>query len=177
MSDNNNNLNIKHLFEPQAVAVIGASADTSKIGYKIIQNIVSGGYTGRVYPINPKGGEVLGLPMYKSLAEVDGQIDVACISIPAKFVFDTVKECATKGVKYLPIITSGFSEVGNTEGERQIVSFAREHGMGVLGPNIFGLYSAAVSLDATFGPGGILAGNVAIITQSGDLGAGHCHDW
>ncbi len=152
------------------MAVVGASAETTKIGYKIIQNIVNGGYTGKVYPVNPKGGEVLGLPIYKNLAEIDGQIDVVCISIPAKFVFDTVKECAAKGAKYLPIITSGFSEVGNTEGERQIVAYAREHGMGVLGPNIFGLYSAPVSLDATFGPGNILAGNVAIITQSGALG-------
>ncbi|MBN1994681.1 MAG: acetate--CoA ligase family protein [Anaerolineae bacterium] len=166
----NNHLPIKHLFEPRGVAVIGASAQENKIGYTIVKNIVEGGYTGKVYPINPKGGEVLGLPMYKNLEEVDGEVDVACIAIPAPYVFDVLKDCAAKGVKYLPIITSGFSEVGNTKGEKQIVAYARKHNMGVLGPNIFGIYSAAVSLDATFGPGNIMAGNVAIITQSGALG-------
>ena len=163
-------LNIKYLFEPRAVAVIGASSDEKKIGYKIVENIVLGGYSGKVYPINPKGGEILGLPMYKSLAEVDSEIEVACIAIPAKFVFEAVKDCAARGVKYLPIITSGFSEVGNTEEEKQIVSYARKYGMGVLGPNIFGIYSAQVSLNATFGPANVMAGNVAIITQSGALG-------
>ena len=164
------NLNIKHLFEPRGIAVIGASSNRTKIGYKIVQNIVNGGYTGNVYPVNPRGREVLGLPMYKNLAEVEDAVDVACICIPAPYVFDVVKDCAARGVKYVPIITSGFSEVGNTEGERQIVDYARERGMGVLGPNIFGIYSAEVSLDATFGPGNIMAGNVAIITQSGALG-------
>jgi len=101
---------------------------------------------------------------------VDGDVDIVVITIPEKFVFDAVKECAAKHVKHLVIITSGFSEVGNTDEERKIVSYAREHGMSVLGPNIFGIYSAAASLDATFGPGGILPGRVAIITQSGALG-------
>ncbi|MBN1217496.1 MAG: acetate--CoA ligase family protein [Anaerolineae bacterium] len=166
----NNSLKITRLFEPRTVAVIGASSNPNKIGYTIVKNIVQGGYSGHVYPVNPKGGKILELPIYQTIDEIEGEIDVATIAIPAPFVFDVVKACAAKGVKYLSIITSGFSEVGNTEEEKQIVTYAREHGMGVLGPNIFGIYSAAVSLDATFGPGKIMAGNVAIITQSGALG-------
>ncbi len=161
---------IDYLFEPRSVAVIGASQNKTKIGYRIVENIVSRGYQGEIYPVNPKGDEVLGNKIYPDLSRIPGEVDLAVIAIPAKHVFDAVKDCAEKGVKYLAIITSGFSEVGKPEEERRIASYAREHGMRVLGPNIFGIYSAAVSLDATFGPGGILPGHVAIVTQSGALG-------
>ena len=167
---NAHNIDMTYLFEPRSVAVIGASTHKNKIGYQIIDNIRSSGYTGHIYPINPRGGQIFDLPIYRSLDEVDGEIDVACIAIPAKFVFEAVQQCAAKGVKFLPIITSGFSEVGDVELEKQIVAYAHQHNMRVLGPNIFGLYSAEMSLDATFGPGNIQAGNVAIITQSGALG-------
>jgi acetate---CoA ligase (ADP-forming) len=167
-----NTPDIRYLFEPRGVAVIGASASPDKIGFKVVDNIVSGGYKGKVYPVNPKGGEVLGLSMAKSLKEIAGPIDMACLTIPAKFVLDAVQECAVSGVKFLSIITSGFSEIGNTEEEKAIVSCALTHGMRVMGPNIFGIYSANASLNATFGPKNILNGNVAIITQSGALGIG-----
>ncbi len=161
---------IKRLFEPRTIAVIGASHDPSKIGYKIVQNIVSNGYVGKIFPVNPKGGEILGLRVFPSISEIPDEIDVALIAVPAKAVFQTVQECAARGVKFVPIISSGFSEVGNLEEERRIVSCAREHGMRVLGPNIFGLYSVTPSLNATFGPTEIPKGNVAIVTQSGALG-------
>ncbi len=161
---------ISLLFEPKSVAVVGASPNRGKIGYKIIENILEDGYKGRLYPVNPKGGEVLGHEIYTSLSAIPDDIDMAVLTIPEKQVFPAVQECAARGVKYLPIITSGFSEVGNIEGERQIVTYAREHGMRVLGPNIFGLYSSRVSLNATFGPRGIKHGKVAILTQSGALG-------
>ena len=92
------------------------------------------------------------------------------IVVPARFVFDVVKGCAEKGVKFTPIISSGFSEIGNREEEKKIVDCAREHGMRVLGPNIFGIFSASSSLNATFGPKNIKPGSIAIITQSGALG-------
>ena len=84
-----------------------------KIGYQVVKNIQDGGYEGTIVPINPKGGEVLGLESYKSLEDFPGDIDLATMVIPAKFVLDSVKACAKKGVKFLSIITSGFSEVGN----------------------------------------------------------------
>jgi len=161
---------IRYLFEPQSIAVIGASHDTSKIGFKVVQNIVQNGYGGQVYPVNPQGGEVLGLKAYRSVEEIDGEIDVASVVIPARFVFDAVKSCARKKVKYLSIISSGFSEIGNNEEEKRIVTFARQNGMRVLGPNIFGIYSAEASLNATFGSSHVIPGGVAIITQSGALG-------
>ncbi|HYB21039.1 MAG TPA: CoA-binding protein, partial [Thermodesulfobacteriota bacterium] len=162
--------NIKHLFEPKSIAVIGAARDENKIGYKILKNILTGGYRGQIYPINPQGGEILGLKSYRNIAEVNGPVDVATIVIPAKFVYEAVKSCAQKKVRYLSIISSGFSEIGNNEEEKKIVSYANEYQMRVLGPNIFGIYSAASSLNATFGSSGIIPGRVAIITQSGALG-------
>ena len=164
------NPDIKDLFEPKTLAVIGAARDENKIGYKILSNILTGGYRGKVYPVNPQGGEILGLKSCRTLEEVNGPVDVASIVIPARFVYEAVKGCAQKGVKYLTIISSGFSEIGNNEEERRILSLAREHGMRILGPNIFGIYSAAASLNATFGSSAIIPGQVAIITQSGALG-------
>jgi len=161
---------MRSLFEPRAVAVIGASSNPEKIGYRIVENIVRSGYAGRVLPVNPKGGEILGLRAYETLTEIEDEIDVAVIAIPAARVLETVEACGDRAVRNLVIITSGFSEVGNLETERRIVRLARDRGMRVLGPNIFGIYSAAASLDATFGPGGITPGPVAIITQSGALG-------
>lgn len=161
---------IKYLFEPRSIAIIGASQDEEKIGHQLVKNIISAGYSGQIYPINPRGGEILGLPVFTSLEEIADEIDIACIAIPAKYVFEAVESCAANGVKFIPIITSGFSEIGNLDDEKKIVSYARAHGVRILGPNIFGLYSAVPSLNATFGPSDISRGSVAILTQSGALG-------
>ena len=161
---------MRSLFQPRAIAVFGASANPAKVGYRVVENLLVGGYQGTVHPINPHGGEILGRPVSKSLGEISEDIDIAVMAIPARFVFDAVVECGKKGVKHLVVITSGFSEVGNIEEEERIVACAREHGMRVLGPNVFGVYSDACSMNATFGPSGILSGHVAIVTQSGALG-------
>ncbi|MCX8043148.1 MAG: acetate--CoA ligase family protein [Desulfobacterota bacterium] len=161
---------IRYLFEPRNVAIIGASKDPKKIGYKILSNLIASGYRGAIYPINPAGGEILGRQVYPSIQAVPERVDVVCTTIPAAHVFDAVKACADCGVRYNLIISSGFSEVGNTEEEHRIAAYAQNAGMRIVGPNIFGVYSAEASMDATFGPGNILPGSVAIVTQSGALG-------
>ncbi len=165
-----NESSMKYLFEPRGVAIIGASHTPGKIGYKVVENIVVGGYKGRIYPINPRGGELLGLPVHKTLEDIEGPVDVAMITVPAEIVFSAIEECARKQTKFAVIITSGFSEVGNVAEERKIARFASEHGIRVIGPNVFGLYSSVSSLNATFGPADVKSGNVAIITQSGAIG-------
>jgi acetate---CoA ligase (ADP-forming) len=167
-----NKPDIKYLFEPRGIAIIGASRDQGKIGHKFVRNISLSGYKGKIYPVNPEGGEILGFKVYQNIEEIDDIVDMACIIVPAKYVFDTVKSCAAKNVKFAVIIASGFSEVGNVGEEKKIVAYAREHGMRVLGPNIFGIYSAASSLNATFGPVDVRSGKVAVITQSGAIGIG-----
>jgi acetyltransferase len=165
---------IKYLFEPRSVAVVGASHNAEKIGYKILENIITGGYEGRILPVNLKGGEILGQSVLTSLAEASqeagDELDLVVTTVPARFATDAVKQAADAGAKFNLVITSGYSEVGNIEEEREITSYSLERGMRIIGPNIFGMFSASAKLDANFGPGGINAGNVAIITQSGALG-------
>jgi len=161
---------LKFLFNPRSTAIIGASHHKNKIGYKITANILASKYKGKIYPINPKTDKILGLTVYKKITDIKEEIDLVCIAIPAKYVFQAVKQCALKKVKFISIITSGFSEIGNNEEECQISAFAKKHNMRILGPNVFGIYSAYGSINATFGPQNIKKGNIAILTQSGALG-------
>ncbi|MFC1581396.1 acetate--CoA ligase family protein [Candidatus Neomarinimicrobiota bacterium] len=166
----NGNSTIKYLFEPRSIAVIGVSENSVKVGHKILNNIIGSGYKGNIYPVNPKGGEILGIKVFPDLDSIEGHIDVAVIALPAKLVLETLKSCAKNSVKIASIISSGFAEVGNLDEERELAKYAANNNIRILGPNIFGHYSASVALNATFGPQDIPKGNVAIITQSGALG-------
>jgi len=139
----------KYLFNPRHVAVVGASHSEGKIGYTVLKNIIDSGYKGRIYPINPKGGEILGKKVYTDIFSVDGEIDLALIVVPASIAVSAVEACAKKGVKFAIVITSGFSEIGNIDAEREMVEKAREYGMRILGPNVFGIYSAVPPINAT----------------------------
>ncbi len=161
---------LKELFYPESIAVVGASRHPGKIGYTILKNILEYGYEGRVYPINPKADEILGLKAYPSVLDVPDKIDMAIIAVPVKIVSRVAVDCGRKGVKVLVVITSGFGEVGNVDAERELVEIAREYGMRILGPNIFGLAYTPARLNATFGPRDIREGSIAFITQSGALG-------
>jgi len=163
--------NIRYLLEPRSIGIIGASANRWKIGNSVVRNIVTGRYPGKVFPVNPTESVIEGVPVYRSILDVQDEIDAVCITIPAHLVFDAIKQCCERSVKYAIIITSGFSEVGNVKQEREIVDYANSHGMRILGPNIFGIFSAKARLNATFGSGGMATGTLGIITQSGALGA------
>jgi acetyltransferase len=158
------------LFKPRGVAVLGASRNPDKLGHLILKNIIDGGYEGGVFPVNPQAGEILGRTVHASVEQVAGEVDIAILALPRSAVLDAIHQCGRKGVRFLVVITSGFSEVGDLAGERALVSAAAPYGMRILGPNIFGIYSAAVKLNATFGPAEIMPGNIAMITQSGALG-------
>ncbi|HDM22894.1 MAG TPA: acetyl CoA synthetase, partial [Methanomicrobia archaeon] len=163
-------MSLEKLFIPQSIAVIGASSKKGKIGYAIMENIIKYGYKGKVYPVNIKEKEIMGLKAYKSVLDVKGDIDLAIIAIPAKFVPSVVLECGKKGVKAIIIISSGFSEIGDSKTETMLVETAKKYGMRILGPNVFGVVYTPHSLNATFGPREILKGNIAFITQSGAIG-------
>jgi len=157
------------LLRPQSIAVVGASATPGKIGHTVVKNLIDSGYEGEIYPINPSADEILGLKVYKSVLDVSDQIDAATITVPAKFVLDVVKECGQKGVKGLIVITSGFSEVGETELEEEIVRVAHSFGMRVLGPNVVGTLSNSDKLNASFAPFLPLDGSASLVSQSGAL--------
>lgn len=158
------------LFKPLSVAVVGASQNPEKIGYLILRNILQGGYHGSVFPVNIKGGIILGKRVYKNLTEIPGSIDLAIICVPALVVFEILSDCEEKKVKNLIIISSGFAEIGNKKDEKKLTEFAKKTGIRILGPNVFGLYSRAANLNATFSSQKALSGSVAVISQSGALG-------
>ncbi len=157
------------LLTPKAVAIIGASSTPGKIGHTVVKNLVESNYEGKIYPVNPKADEILGIKCYASVSDIPGEVDAAILTIPAKFVLDSIKECGEKGVKGLIIITSGFSEVGEKELEEELVTIAKSYGMRILGPNIVGVLSNSDKFNGSFAPFLPLKGNGSLVSQSGAL--------
>jgi len=156
---------------PQAVAVIGASRDKDKLGYGVLSNIIEHGYPGKVYPINPKTDEILGLKCYPSVLDVPDPIDLAVVVIPSNYVAAALEDCGQKGVKGVVIISAGFREAG-LEGvrmERELVAIAKRYGMRLVGPNCLGIIDTLCPLDASFAAGMPPKGTMAFMSQSGAL--------
>jgi acetyltransferase len=166
------------LFNPKSIAVIGASSTKGKLGNDVVRNLIDSGFEGRVYPINPKGGEILGLKAFRSVSEVADEIDVAVIVIPAKYVLPVIEECGQKGVTALVIITAGFKEIGHEgqEAEKKIVEIAEKYDMIVQGPNCLGIVNTFAPYNASFAAGTPEKGSVAFASQSGALMTGIL-DW
>ncbi len=164
---------LKAFFSPRSVAVVGASAVPGKMGYILMDNIIRGGYQGKLYAINPKGGEILGHAAYPSIGDVPGEVDLAVIVIPAAAIPDTVDACGQKGVKALLIISAGFREAGpeGARRERDVVARAQKYGMRILGPNVLGLIDTISKLNATFATTMARPGDIAFFSQSGALGS------
>jgi acetyl coenzyme A synthetase (ADP forming)-like protein len=162
---------LEMFFDPQSVAVIGASRTPGKLGYGVLHNIVHHGYKGAVYPINPKASEILGLACYPSVLDVPGPIDLAVFLIPSRYVAQGLRECGEKGVKGAIIISAGFREVGSEgrQREREIVDIAREYGMRLIGPNCLGIIDTVAGLNASFAVGMPRQGSIAFMSQSGAL--------
>lgn len=157
------------MLRPKSVAVVGASATPGKIGYTVIDNLLKGGYKGKIYPINPTCSEILGLKAYPEIEQVPGDIDSAIITVPAKVMAEVTEECGRKGVKGLIVITSGFSESGRKDLEDQMLEIAARYGMRILGPNIVGSLSNSDKFNGSFAPGLPLPGKASLVTQSGAL--------
>ncbi|MFG1626306.1 acetate--CoA ligase family protein [Kribbella sp. NPDC049227] len=158
------------IMKPRAVAVIGASNETGKIGNSVMKNLVNGGYAGDIYPVNPKGGEVLGLKAFPSITDIPGDVDVAVFAVPAKFVAGALEQCGEKGVAGAILIPSGFAETGEQELQDEVVAIAKKHDVRILGPNIYGYYYLPESLCATFCTPYNVRGSVALSSQSGGIG-------
>jgi acetyl coenzyme A synthetase (ADP forming)-like protein len=158
-------------FDPQSVAVVGASRTPGKLGYGVLHNIIHHGYKGAVYPINPKASEILGLACYPSVLEVPGPIDLAVFLIPSPYVAQGLRECGEKGVKGAIIISAGFREVGGEgwQREREIVGIARGYGLRLIGPNCLGIIDTVAGLNASFAVGMPRQGSIAFMSQSGAL--------
>jgi acetyltransferase len=169
---------LESLFDPQAVAVVGASANPAKLGHSILDNIIKYGYQGQVYPINPKEIEILGRTCYPRLTDVPGAVDLAVIVVPSKAVAAVMEDCGAKEVGAAIIITAGFRETG-VEGrqlERKVIEIAFKYDIRVVGPNCLGVITTASDLNASFAAGMPERGRISFMSQSGALCTGIL-DW
>jgi len=166
---------LERFFNPRAIAIIGASQDLDTISGQPLKFLKSHGYKGRLYPVNPRYPEVAGLKCYSSIADVPEVPDLVLILVNAARVADILRECGVKGVPYVIIFTSGFSEMGG-EGvklQRQLTHIAQDHGIGVIGPNCQGMINVADSVFAGFGSvfnADYDPGTVSMVSQSGGFG-------
>lgn len=175
------------LFSPKSVALVGASRDSSSVGYGILKNLVTGcffesryckPFQGKVYAVNPNAQEILGIKCYPSIQDIKEDIDLVVIAIPAKIVPKVMKDCVKKRVKGVIVISAGFGEIG-AEGKKlqdEIVSIARKSKIPLIGPNCLGVIRTPVYLNASFAPSMPPKGPVAFLSQSGAI-ADSIIDW
>ncbi|MGC9307889.1 MAG: acetate--CoA ligase family protein [Thermoplasmatota archaeon] len=164
-------MKLKKLLQPDSVAVVGASRTPGKVGNIILENLAK--FKGDVYPINPATDEIMGLPCYGSVGDI-GPVDMAVVSLPQRIANQAVKDCRDAGVDIVIVVTSGYSEVGNTDAEQELLDIIEGTGTRILGPNCLGVFNAHTGLDTLFIPeeksARPPAGNVSIVTQSGGVG-------
>jgi acyl-CoA synthetase (NDP forming) len=157
-------------FTPLGVAVVGASTDPSKLGYRLAHNLVDCGYQGAVYFVNPKGGSLLGREMFRTIAEIPDPVDLAVLLIPAQAVPQTLRDCGDRGIRAVIISSGGFKETGADGAalEMECLGIARGYGMRLIGPNCVGVIDTHVPLDTSFlPPPGALQGDMAFVSHSG----------
>ncbi len=166
-------------FKPKSVAVIGASGTPGKLGYVIIKNIADSDFDGEVYPVNPKSDEILGYKVFRSLAEITGEVDLVVTALPTpKITLGAIEACAEKGVKAVIIESAGFAEIGGEgkELQQQIVDIATKNNIRVMGPNCSGIVSRNIVTSIYPMTKKVPNGNVVLIGQSGLLAAGMASD-
>ena len=171
---------MENFFNPKTVAIIGASNDINKVGYALMANLArtvsstveNGGTSRKLFPISLNEPEVLGHKTFKSLDEIESDIDLAVIAIKADFVPDIVRQCAKRGIKNIAVISAGFKEMDEHGAnlEKEIATIAKENGIALLGPNCLGTLDCHSGLNATFAPNIPPKGKIAFISQSGALG-------
>jgi acetyl coenzyme A synthetase (ADP forming)-like protein len=165
---------LRPFFRPNAVAVVGASRDTSSIGSRILEALIANGFRGAIYPVNPKTSMLQSLQAYPSVSKLPGAVDLAVIAVPNGAVLSVIDECAQRGVKAVVVITAGFSEAGSAGRALQasLLDKVRGHGMRMVGPNCMGLLNTdeSIRLNASFSPVFPPSGRIAMSSQSGALG-------
>jgi len=162
------------LFRPRSVAVIGASRRPGSIGYEVLHNLVTGGFAGKVFPVNPRADVLHSIKCHRSVTAIPDAVDLAVIVIPKQGVPAAIQQCARKGVGAVVVITAGFKETGaeGAQAEARLVAIARKHGMRLVGPNCMGIQNAQedVRMNASFSRTFPRPGPAAFVSQSGAMG-------
>lgn len=166
---------LENFFKPDSVAVVGASIKHMKLGNQILENLVKGGFPGRIFPINAKADSttrIRGIKAYPSLVEVPQPIDLAIVVVPSRWVLSVIQDCGAKGIDSVVVISAGFKEVGEQGAklESQLLKLSKNLGIRILGPNVLGIIDAHHRLNASFAPASPPPGNIAFFSQSGALG-------
>jgi len=164
---------LTRILNPQTIAVVGASGRENNLGHWLLKSIIKGGYAGKIYPVNPKGGEILGLEVFPDVASLPTPVDVAVLSIPASAVIPTVAVLGDKQAAGVVVVAGGFAEAG-PEGQalqEELHEVAARSGVRLLGPNTIGFVSTRARLNATFSPemGGSAPGTIGVVSQSGSV--------
>jgi acetyltransferase len=162
-------MDLNKLFYPQSVAIVGASTRIGSVGNDVLKNLVQQGYKGSIYPINPKAQDLYGLKCLPKLSAIASPVDLAVIAIPALAVPTVLEEAGSVGVKAVIVISAGFKEAGNREGEEKIKEICQRYGMVLVGPNCLGLINPEIKLNASFAISDPAFGPVAFVSQSGAL--------
>ncbi len=162
---------LDYIFKPESMAIIGASDNIAKWGHMMVERPLRTGYKGAIYPVNPQGGSILGLPVFRSVKDIPAPVDLAVITTQANQVPRVMHECVEKGIRGAVLISAGFAETGG-EGEdlqAKVMKIARAGGIRCVGPNGMGIWSAAVCLNNAFEEAP-KSGQIAFISQSGTFG-------
>ncbi len=161
---------MNRIFHPKAVAVIGASNETGKIGNSVMKNLINGGYKGTIVPVHPKADAIEGIKAYKSVLDYPGEIDVAVFAVPAHLCNGAMDEVGRKGIPGAVMIPSGFAETNNQALQDELLATARKYNVRIMGPNIYGFYYTPENLCATFCTAFDVKGKAALSSQSGGVG-------
>ena len=166
--------NMERLFNPGAVAVIGASDNPAKLGFHVMTSLRSGGYRGKVVPVNPGAETIMAAKAYPSLEAYGGHIDLAIIVLPANLVPGILEQCIRKGVRGIVLITAGFKEIddpGGGELQEELARMADQAQIPVIGPNTFGMVNLPLFLNASFTPefSRLRKGSISLVSQSGGI--------
>jgi acyl-CoA synthetase (NDP forming) len=165
---------LEFLFNPATVAVIGASENPGKLGFHVMKSLTTGKFNGTILPINPHAAKILGKKSFPSIKEFEGPIDLAIIVLPAGLVPGIFEECINKNIKGIVLITAGFKEIDDPQGEElqeKLAGLANRSGIPVIGPNTFGIINLHHNLNASFTPelSRLEKGGVALVSQSGGI--------
>ncbi len=164
---------LEPLFCPQSIAVVGASRTPGSVGHALAHNLVQAGYTGVVYPVNPKAKSILGNRCVPSISAIDDHVDLVVLAIPPQFIEGVVREAADHGTRHFVVISAGFKEVGGegVKREESLKALARERDLTIVGPNCLGVINTdpTVRMNATFGRSMPRPGSLGLISQSGAL--------
>ncbi len=160
---------IDNIFNAKSLAVVGVSSNPLKDGYTTLDTIIKGGYKGKLYPVNPRGGEICGIKVYTSLESIPDDLDTVVIIVRADIVPEIMKQAAMKGAKGAIILSGGFRESGRDDLENEILEVSRKHQIRVIGPNIQGINYPANHLCAMMFPVIKTQGPLAVISQSGTV--------